>query len=83
MPTTEYSNSVINLSTEIDIAETANLQNPNETSYVSMDASNHYVSRLTNSGKLEIFDISSKNLSFNLFSSTNNPSPLKVISYDI
>jgi hypothetical protein len=50
-----------------------NLQNPAGTSYTTMDATDFYISRLTNNGKLEIFDINSKELKLNLFSSIGYP----------
>jgi hypothetical protein len=61
------------MSSKINLKMNANLQNPAGTSYTTMDATDFYISRLTNNGKLEIFDINSKKLKLNLFSSIGYP----------
>ncbi len=78
-----YSYPKINLTSKINLAQNINLHNPNQSTYVSMDATDFYVSRLTNKGKLEIFDINTKLLKFNVFASRNFPDPNPVIAYDL
>jgi hypothetical protein len=69
-----YSHPIINLSSKNNLAKDTNLRNPAGITYTTMDATDFYVSRLTNKGKLEIFDINSKKLKLNLFASIGYPS---------
>jgi hypothetical protein len=47
-----YSYPKLNLTSSINLAQNVDLQNPTSTVYTTMDATDFYVSRLTDKGKL-------------------------------
>lgn len=66
------------MSSAQDITQGVTLNNPGGSVYLSMKNTDYYIARQTDTGKLQIFDISTKSLKYNLFSNINYPNSFPV-----